>query len=205
MECFFSETKGKSCSSSVAKTSNCNNCEWKQHLSSPVKIGFRENAFETPYLKFTVTNVYESFTCPLFQVIYCVKFHWNPSISFGVNLLKMTVTFLKSLSVHWSFTKSKMQDVNILPDGWLITIFLTSVKGCYPDQTQIRRRDGMSSSTRLSGSFRMTHTCILYDNRDNWVSSFIWVKALSGHVTLNKINNTTHKLNANRINTSLQN
>ena len=36
---------------------------------------------------------------PLFQVIYCVKFHWNPSISFWVILLNMTVTFLKSLSV----------------------------------------------------------------------------------------------------------
>ena len=61
--------------------------------------------------KCTMTNVYNGLhVSPLFQVIYCVKFHWNASICFWVNLLNMTVTFLKSLSVQHKCLNFKSTD-----------------------------------------------------------------------------------------------
>ena len=75
-------------------------------------MGFRENAFETPYLKFTMTNIYESSIrlSSEIEVIYCVKFPWNPFISFWLNLLNIIVTFLKYLSVY-SFVSNTLVEV----------------------------------------------------------------------------------------------
>ena len=108
MDCFFSETK-----------ENRLLLKWQRRVT--VTIANWSN------IKFC--HQLWKWVSPLFQVIYCVKFHWNPSISFWINLLNMNVTFLKSLSVSnadigagWVmfFAWKKMPSLRLRCDGHLM-------------------------------------------------------------------------------------